>query len=114
MSDPVIDGSELLSMGLSMIIVIAAVIALGWLYSRFRFKDNAGGDIINVIASRGLGPKERLLLVQVGDQQLLVGITASQVRTLHTFDKPFAAAQVADESGGFVAKLRMAVRGNLK
>lgn len=114
MSDPVIDGSEILSMGLSMIIVIAAVIALGWLYSRFRFNGRVGGDVINVIASRGLGPKERLLLIQVGEQQLLVGMTASHVQTLHTFDKPCATEQSFDESIGFVARLRTAVQGAVK
>ena len=39
----------------------------------------AGGanDVINVVATRALGPKERLMVVEVADQQLLVGMTAA-------------------------------------
>jgi flagellar protein FliO/FliZ len=111
MDNPVIDGADILSLGASMLIVVGAVIALGWLYSRMRFSGNGSGDVINILASRALGPKERLLLVEVADQQLLVGMTASQVRTLHTFDKPVVAEQAINEAPRFADRLRVAVRG---
>jgi len=114
MDNPVIDGADILSLGASMLIVVAAVIALGWLYSRMRFTGTASGDIINIVASRALGPKERLLLVEVADQQLLVGMTAAQVQTLHVFDKPVVAEQAIDEAPGFADRLRAAVRGAAK
>lgn len=111
MDNPVIDGADILSLGASMLIVVGAVIALGWLYSRMRFNGNGSGDVINIVASRAVGPKERLLLVEVADQQLLVGMTASQVQTLHTFDKPVIAEQAINEAPGFANRLRAAVRG---
>ena len=114
MNNPVIDGGDILSLGASMLIVVAAVIALGWLYSRLRFNGGASGDVIHVVASRALGPKERLVLVEVADQQLLVGMTATQVQTLHTFDKPVVSAPAPDEAPGFADRLRMAVRGAAK
>ncbi len=111
MNNPVIDGGDILSLGASMLIVVAAVIALGWLYSRLRFSNGGSGDVINIVASRALGPKERLVLVEVADQQLLVGMTATQVQTLHTFDKPVVSAPAAEAAPGFADRLRMAVRG---
>ena len=114
MNNPVIDGGDILSMGASMLIVVAAVIALGWLYSRVRFSSGAAGDVINVVASRALGPKERIVLIEVADQQLLVGMTATQVQTLHTFDKPVVTSPAMDESPGFADRLRAAVRGASK
>lgn len=111
MSNPVIDGSDILSLGASMLIVVAAVVALGWLYSRMRFSSKSAGDVINIVASRALGPKERLVLVEVADQQLLVGLTATQVRTLHTFDKTVVATQQIDATPSFKDRLRSAVRG---
>lgn len=118
MSNPVIEGPEIVSMILSMLLVIAAVIALGWLYSRLRFTGGGAANVINVVASRGLGPKERLLLVEVGGQQLLVGMTASSVQTLHAFERPVA-TEVATPAGsqdafGFAERLRSAVRGSVK
>lgn len=114
MNNPVIDGADILSLGASMLIVVVAVIALGWLYSRFRFSGGASGDVINVVASRALGPKERLVLIEVADQQLLVGMTATQVRTLHTFDKRVVTAPASRDLPGFADRLRAAVRGASK
>ncbi|MDH3532574.1 MAG: flagellar biosynthetic protein FliO [Gammaproteobacteria bacterium] len=118
MNNPVIQGPEITSMILSMLVVVAAVIALGWLYSRLRFTGGGAANVINVVASRGLGPKERLLLVEVGGQQLLVGMTASSVQTLHTFDRPIAAeavtAAASRDAFGFADRLRTVVRGHAK
>lgn len=114
MNNPVIDGGDILSMGASMLVVVAAVIALGWLYSRVRFNGGASGDVINVVASRALGPKERIVLIEVADQQLLVGMTATHVQTLHAFEKPVVTAPALDEAPGFADRLRAAVRGAAK
>ena len=114
MNNPAIETPEILNLGVSMLIVIAVVVALGWLYSRMRFTGGTGRNVINVVASRGLGPKERLLLVEVGDKQLLVGITAASVQTLHTFDRPIAAEEVIHEEQGFADRLRSALKGATK
>jgi flagellar protein FliO/FliZ len=110
-NNPVINGPDILSMGLSMLVVIGVVVALGWLYSRLRVTGGGSAGAINIVASRGLGPKERLLLVEVGGQQLLVGMTASCVQTLHTFDQPVVAEQAIADSSGFADRLRTALRG---
>ena len=112
MSNPVIEGPDIVSLGLSMMIVVAAVIGLGWLYSRLRFNGGGPGSVINIVASRGLGPKERLLLVEVGDKQLLIGMTSSSVQTLHTFDRPVVNDEVIAEAPGFADRLRSVMRSS--
>ena len=114
MNNPVIDGADILSLGASMLIVVAAVLALGWLYSRFRLSGTGAGDVINVVASRALGPKERIVLIEVGGQQLLVGMTATQVQTLHAFEQPVVNTPAIDDTPGFADRLRAAVRGATK
>ena len=111
MSNPVIEGPDILSLGASMVLVVAAVVGLGWLVSRLRFNGGGNGDLINIVATRALGPKERLLVVEVSDTTLLVGMTATHVQTLHTFDKPVAAGLTIDDSPGFSDRLRAAIRG---
>lgn len=105
-----IGGSELLSFALSLIVVVAAIVTFGWLYSRGRTVGRTNG-VINVVASRALGTRERLLLVEIADKQLLVGMTASQVQTLHVFDKPIVNVTAKSESGGFASRLKSAVKG---
>ena len=106
---PGIGGGEILSLGISMIIVVAVILVLGWLYSRSRFVGGGRNDVISVVASRARGPKERLLVVEVDDQQLLVGMTASNVQTLHVFEKPVRPAAAAAATNGFAGRLRSAI-----
>ena len=103
---PTVGSGDLLSLGTSLFVVIAVIVLLGWLYSRSRLVSAGAADVINVVASRALGPKERLLIVEVAEQQLLIGMTSSAVQTLHVFDQPVAPPET--RSSGFAANLRAA------
>ena len=103
---------DVLSMGTGLILVIAAIVITGWLYSRTQKMRGAGGNLIRIVASQPLGTKERVLLLQVADKQLLVGMTSSQVQTLHVFDEPIAIDDVPNS--GFAERLRAAVKGQQK
>jgi flagellar protein FliO/FliZ len=105
---PGIGGGDVLGVGVSMFIVIGVILVLGWAYSRSRFLAGGASDVINIVATRALGPKERLLVVEVADQQLLVGMTSTGVQTLHVFDKPICVTETKKEAEGFAARLRTA------
>jgi flagellar protein FliO/FliZ len=105
---PGIGSGDVLGVGVSMFIVLGVIVVLGWVYSRSRFLTGGASDVINVVATRALGPKERLLVVEVADQQLLVGMTSTGVQTLHVFDKPVCVAETKKEAGGFATRLRTA------
>jgi flagellar protein FliO/FliZ len=107
---PGLGGGDILNMGVSMLVVVAAIVILGWLYSRSRFVGGGNNDVINIVATRALGPKERLLVVEVADQQLLVGMTSTAVQTLHVFDTPVVVPSKADTPVGFANRLRSAVQ----
>jgi flagellar protein FliO/FliZ len=68
---------------LSLVLVLAAVFAAAWVVRRLRNFGRLGGGAIEIVADIALGAKERAVLVQVGKQQLLLGVTANQVNTLH-------------------------------
>lgn len=105
---PVVGGGDIVSLVVSMLIVIAVIVVLGWLYSRSRFIGGGSNEAIQIVASRALGTKERLMVVEVADQQLLVGMTASGVQTLHVFEKPIQIDNSAAASSGFAGRLRSA------
>jgi len=105
---PGVGGGDVLGLGISMIIIVAVIVVLGWLYSRSRFVGGGANDVINIVATRALGPKERLLVVEVADQQLLVGMTATGVQTLHVFDNPVCVAETSTGQTGFAGRLRSA------
>lgn len=111
---PGISGSDILSLGLSLIVVVGVIVALGWFYSRSRFVSGGGADLITIVASRPLGPKERLMVVEVADQQLLIGMTSTGASTLHVLEKPIEATPTKGATGNFASRLKSALLENSK
>ncbi len=89
----------------SLLVVIGSILAFGWLYSRFRPGMNQSSELIRLVAMRPIGPKEKLLVVEVAGEQLLVGVSANGMRTLHTLAEP-----VQKDAGETPADSRFAAR----
>ena len=104
--------SELLGLAGSLIMVVAAVVVVGWLYAKSQGVRGAANDAISIVATQALGPKERILLIEVGGKQIVLGMTSQQVQTLHVFDEPVVAGeQPPTNITAFSDRLRTAIRG---
>jgi flagellar protein FliO/FliZ len=102
----------LLGLGL----VLAAVVGSAWLLRRFSPGQIGAGGAVKVIGGVALGPKERLVLVEIGETWLVLGVAPGQVNTLHTLAKPEGGAFAAEmPSGGgehgFSTWLKQAMQG---
>jgi flagellar protein FliO/FliZ len=72
---------------LALAAVLVAIFALAWLLRRVRAVAGRA-DALAVLAEVRVGPKERAVLIRVGDSQLLVGVAPGQVSTLHVLQQP--------------------------
>ena len=61
-----------------------------------------GGHLVKVVSSAALGQRERVVVVEVGGQWLVLGVTSSQVNMLHTLP---AQAQPASGTAGTPAAM---------
>jgi flagellar protein FliO/FliZ len=75
-------GGMLAQLTLGLVIVLALAVGLSWLLRRYALPR---GGAIRVLGGLPLGSRERLLLVEVDEARLLLGITPSQIQTLHVF-----------------------------
>jgi flagellar protein FliO/FliZ len=73
---------------LSLAIVLGAIFAVAWLARRMRGLGHRKGAVIDVIADAPMGQKERVVLLQVGGKQILIGVTPSSINTLHVLETP--------------------------
>jgi flagellar protein FliO/FliZ len=82
-----------------LLLVLAVLILVLWLLRRYFSHPGAGGQqgVIRMIASLYVAPKERIALVDVLGQKLLIGITPQQISFL---------ARIEDEED--VCEARMA------
>jgi flagellar protein FliO/FliZ len=60
---------------------------------------------LSVLAEVAIGPKERVVLVKVGDAQALVGVGAAGVVSLHLLATPVR-VEVGEPVGSFADKLK--------
>lgn len=99
---------------LGLVFVLAIIVILAWLIKRTnRFQATANGEM-KIIAGLALGPRERAVLLQVGEQQILVGVTAQQVQTLHILDTPIKTEQATLKPIDFADKFQQILKQRKK
>ena len=103
---------DVASVVLSLLLVLGTVMLCGWLWSRGRGWRGAAGEVFSVIATQPLGPRERIVVIEVAGKQLVVGMTATQINTLHVFDEPVVRRTGAANGtvSPFAARLRERLR----
>jgi flagellar protein FliO/FliZ len=75
-----------LEVTLALLLVVGLIALLAWAARRLRgFGIGGVSERIQVLSDRAVGPKERCLLVRVGDTDILLGVAAGAVRALHVF-----------------------------
>ncbi|MBL0520254.1 flagellar biosynthetic protein FliO [Aeromonas enteropelogenes] len=78
---------------LSSLMVIGLILVLGFLLKKSKIANAMGGGQMRVIASLPVGYKEKLMVVKVGEQQLLIGVTPQQVNFLYRLEEPLDESQ---------------------
>jgi flagellar protein FliO/FliZ len=81
---------SLTQLTLSLIAIIALILAIGWVLKRLKLAGPRGGGDIAVIDELSVGPRDRIVLVRVGDAQVLVGVGASGLVPLTPLAAPIA------------------------
>lgn len=76
-------------MALALLLVVGVVLGLGFAAKKTRLvKSSAGAGSLKIVDSTYLGAKERLVLVQVGDRQVLIGMNAQAITPLAQLPGP--------------------------
>lgn len=78
---------------LSSLMVIGLILVLGFLLKKSKLTQVMGGGQMKVIATLPVGYKEKLMVVKVGEQQLLIGVTPQQVNFLYRLEQPLDESQ---------------------
>ena len=72
---------------LSLVLILAGFIAVAWLARRYLPGVGKQG-VVKVVGATMVGPRERVVVVEVDDTWLLLGVGAGQVRLLDKRAKP--------------------------
>lgn len=121
-ADSVVPGPAVGDVAISLAGIVVLILALAWGLRRLRMPGTASsGGGIKVVTALAVGARERIVLLQVGDQQLLVGMGPGHMQTLHVLGEPLPDSPAsnngqrgADMYADFAGKLRAAMSGRAK
>ncbi|AUZ47440.1 flagellar biosynthetic protein FliO [Pseudomonas orientalis] len=98
-------GGQLTQLLLGLLLVIGLIFVLAWLMRRVQRIGPGNAQVIELVGSRALGPRDRLVLVQVGEEQILLGITPGRITPLHVLKTPVDAATTGAATPEFAQRL---------
>jgi flagellar protein FliO/FliZ len=93
----------------SLLLVFVCLFVVVYLLKRFNRVGTGVGSALRVLGSASVGQREKVVLLEVGGEQLLIGVAQGSVRTLHVLAEPVAAdPQGNPQSADFAAILKAA------
>lgn len=98
-------------------VVLAAIGATAWLLRRLAPGQVGRSGDLHVVAAVAVGPKERVVLVDIAETRLVLGVAQGQVTLLHQLPRPDdLGAAGTPEPNAFVDRLKelIAARGARK
>ncbi|MEM8983216.1 MAG: flagellar biosynthetic protein FliO [Pseudomonadota bacterium] len=95
----------------NLFMLLALIVAAAWILRRLTSVQRGNGSIIRVLAAQSLGARDRLLIIDVAGQQLVVAQTPQGLSTLHAPVQPLLAQPADEVPVRFAERLAEALRG---
>ena len=83
--------TSVLSIFLSLLLVVGIIFALAYVMRRFNVT-TSGNNQLRVVASMVTGAKEKIMVIEVGDEQHLIGVTSHTISHLSKLDTKLSVA----------------------
>ncbi|OEE68167.1 flagellar biosynthetic protein FliO [Enterovibrio norvegicus FF-33] len=94
----------------ALLVVIGVIFGLAWVLKRMQVPSLMGAKSgLKVVSQIPLGQKERVVVLDVNGEQVLVGVTPHQITLLKTLDTPIAAPE---QGPSFSSQLNQILRKN--
>jgi flagellar protein FliO/FliZ len=107
----------MVQMVFGLLLVLGLIFAAAWLFRRFTMGSMLGRfQPARVVSGVMVGPHERVVIVELGGEWLVLGVTSRSVNLLKTMDKPpqADAANVAAATPPFAQWLAAAIEKSRK
>lgn len=82
-------------------IIVAVILGCAFVTKKWLIQPFSSNNTLQLVAQLTLGPKEKIVIIDVAGQQLVVGITAYNIRTLTQLSQPIVLEQKLEVPLGF-------------
>ncbi|WP_126453795.1 flagellar biosynthetic protein FliO [Sulfuriflexus mobilis] len=104
-----VSGGTLAQVALGLLLVLCLILAVAWLLKRVGGFSVSGNGALKILGGLSMGARERVVLMQVGEEQILIGVSPGRVQTLHVLNKPVVDTAKANTEIGFADRLAEAL-----
>ena len=87
-----------------LLLVVVVILLFAWLVKKFNLNQQSHNGLIRIIAGLSIGTRDRIVLLQIGEEQILVGLTPGRIEKLHTLSQPLDAPEAQLASSSFAEK----------
>ncbi|WP_240206859.1 flagellar biosynthetic protein FliO [Vibrio sp. CyArs1] len=87
----------------SLVLVILIILGLAWVLKRMKVPSLVNQQGLKIVRQIPVGTKERIAIVQAGEEQFLVGITSQSIQLISKLETPLEEADLAQPA--FAAQL---------
>ena len=84
---PTVSSGTYVQAGLALALIVSLLFGAAWLAKKLVGGKKFGQGDMKIVGGVVLGQRERIVLLEVGDQWLVIGIVPGQIRTLHRMEK---------------------------
>ena len=89
-------------------VVLGVLFALAWFLKRYGPKAGSGSANLRIVGALNLGGRERIMVVEVGDQWIVVGAAPGRVNALATMPRQEGAASAQGAHAAHSAEAALA------
>ena len=79
---------SVLQMLFGLVLVVLLILVCAWLVKRLGRFQGGITEQLRVVGGLHVGQRERVVLIQVGEKQVLIGIAPGNINTLYVLDEP--------------------------
>lgn len=108
--------SNILQIVAGLFVVLMMIFAAAWMLKRYGGMGSVANSNLKIVAGITVGQREKIVVVQAGEKQILVGVSPGNIRTLHVLDQPIgdqslhtANDEAIENNGGFIDHLKQQV-----
>ncbi len=112
----IISSTDFASWALGLLIVLAIFAICVWAIKQLQRQQFISGDRLQIVGGLSLGMRERLVLVQAGKKQLILGVTPSRIEMLHVLegdDCLISKSSFEPSENSFAHKLKQVLKGKV-
>lgn len=97
--DALVSPESMIQMFIALLVVVALIVGLSIVVRRLSLIPGASSGVVRIVGGLALNNKDRLLLIQVGDEQILISASPGRIGKIHDLHEPIDPTRYGQSAG---------------